>query len=148
MVVRWILFFVLFVETFSFARAVLPPHKNPGYRQPRYITRTSLEWSEIELYSVYKTTADIYYNDSRANYLLYPRESQFRLNQIIPIPQISTIYFELINQNCTTPNLKLDVFLYENVVLTVEPGCVLGVYVEAKDYYYPSFLTGLARRGR
>lgn len=146
MLIRFSLFFILLWESFAFARASLPPHLNPGYRQPRYISRASLEWSELELSSVYKTTADIYYNDSRGSFLLYPKASAFRLNQIIPIPQISTIYFELINQNCTNPNLKLDIFLYENVVLTVEPSCVLGVYVEAKDYYYPSFFEGSRRK--
>lgn len=146
MVIKWSLFFMLLWESLSFAKAVLPPHLNPGYRSPRYVSRASLEWSELELSSVYKTSADVYYNDSRGSFLLYPKASQFRLNQIIPIPQISTIYFELINQNCTNPNLKLDVFIYENVGLTVEPGCVLGVYVEARDYYYPSFFEGARRK--
>lgn len=147
MLIRWSLFFFLIIESLSFARVNLPPHLIPGYRQqPRYTTRASLEWSELELSSVYKTTADVYYTDARGSFLLYPKASAFRLNQIIPIPQISTIYFELIQQNCTNPNLKLDVFIYENVGLTVEPSCVLGVYVEARDYYYPSFFEGARRK--
>lgn len=143
---RYSLLFFLLWESLVFAKAILPPHLNPGYRTPRYASRSAIEWSELELSSIYKTTADIYYNDSRGSFLIYPKNSLFRLNQIIPIPQISTIYFELINQNCTNPNLKLDVFLYENVVLTVEPSCVLGVYVEAKDYYYSSFFEGARRK--
>ena len=130
------------------AKAKLPPRVNPGYTLPhKSINNVDLEWSELELYSVYSSTSDIIYtDDSKLRYLLFPKGSQFRLNQIIPIPQISTIYFELIHQNCTMPSLNLDLFLFKNVVLIVEPGCVLGVYVEAKDYYYPSFLGPLKRK--
>lgn len=139
---------ILLLTSLAQAKAKVPPHLNPGYTLPhKSINKLNLEWSELEQYTVYSSAADIIYtDDSRLRYLVYPKGSQFRLNQIIPIPQISTIYFELIHQNCTMPSLKLDLFLFENVVLIVEPGCVLGVYVEAKDYYYPSFLLPLKRK--
>lgn len=139
---------ILILTSLVQAKAKLPPHLNPGYALPhKSINNVDLEWSELELYSVYSSTSDIIYtDDSKLRYLLFPKGSPFRLNQIIPIPQISTIYFELIHQNCTMPALNLDLFLFKNVVLIVEPGCVLGVYVEAKDYYYPSFLGPLKRK--
>lgn len=120
--------------------ATLPPSRNPEYRPGSYFPRTGLEWSELELNSVYSLTEPIYYTDSRRNnYLLYPANSPFRFNQLIPIPQIRTIYYEFIHQNCPYPNLKLDVFIFKNVAITVEPGCITGIYLETRDYYSPSF---------
>ncbi|MCK6599197.1 MAG: hypothetical protein L6Q37_12600 [Bdellovibrionaceae bacterium] len=104
--------------------------------------RVALEWSDIELYQVYRLSEDLIYSDKRfnRNFVLYRTDEPFRLNNILPLPQIRTIYFELIQQNCVNPNLKLDVFIFKNFALTVEPSCVLGVYVESKDYYKPSLL--------
>ena len=104
--------------------------------------RVALEWSELELYQVYRLNEDLIYSDKRfgRNYVLFKTDESFRLNNILPLPQIRTIYFELIQQNCSNPNLKLDVFIFKIFALTLEPSCVLGVYVESKDYYKPSLL--------
>ncbi|MCB0368069.1 MAG: hypothetical protein KDD45_01190 [Bdellovibrionales bacterium] len=105
-------------------------------------SKSNLDWSDLELNQNYKSASDIIYTEKNKNarYILFSKGTIFQLTDIIPLPSISTIYFELTPKYCTIPNLKLDVFLYSNVVLILEPGCVLGVYVEAKDYYYPSFL--------
>ncbi|MBL7542408.1 MAG: hypothetical protein JNL11_01260 [Bdellovibrionaceae bacterium] len=129
--------------------AALPPSRNPEYRSSKYFPRTGLEWSDLEVSSVYKLTTPIYYTDTaKRRYLIFPAQSPFRFNQLLPLPQIRSFYYEFIHQSCPYPNLKLDIFIFENVVLTIDPGCIMGLYLESRDYYSPSFWSGNKKRLR
>ncbi len=139
------LFFTIsFSSSFSSARTVLPPHLNREYQKP--VKRAALTWDDLELYTVYTLATDITYTDSRGQNVVFKAGSPFRYNDRIPLPEIRSIYFEFIHQNCPTPKLKLDVFIFENLGVTVEPDCVLGLYLEASDYYTPSLFGSQLRR--
>jgi hypothetical protein len=139
-----ILIIFFFSAPFSYSRTVLPPHFNREYQQP--VKRDTLTWDDLELYNVYNLATNINYTDSRGRTILFPAESPFRFNQLIPLPQIRSIYFEFIHQKCPTPKLKLDIFIFENLGITLEPDCIMGVYLEARDYYTTSLFRPPLRR--
>lgn len=140
----FILVTLLFTAGISYSRTVLPPHLNRDYQYP--VKRNTLTWDELELYTVYTLATNITYTDTRGRTILFPAGSPFRFNQLIPLPQIRSIYFEFIHQNCPVPKLKLDVFIFENVGITLEPDCVMGVYLESRDYYTTSLFGPALRR--
>lgn len=138
----FIVIILFFTASFSYSRTVLPPHLNRDYQKP--VKRNTITWDDLELYSVYNLATDILYTESRD--VLFPAGSPFRFNQMIPLPQMRLIYFEFIHQNCPTPKLKLDVFIFENLGITLEPECVMGIYLEASDYYTTSLFRPQLRR--
>ena len=138
-----ILFTIFFAAIFSHSRTVLPPHLNRDYQYP--VKRNTITWDDLELYDVYKLATNITYTDTRGRTVLFAAGSPFRFNQLIPLPQMRLIYFEFIHQHCPTPKLKLDVFIFENLGITLEPDCVMGVYLEASDYYTTSLFASALR---
>lgn len=140
----FIIIIVCLVANISLARTVLPPHLNREYQRPPQ--RSATRWNDLELYSVYTLITPITYTDTKGRSVVFPAGSSFRYIQIIPLPQIRSIYFEFVHQNCPTPKLKLDVFIFENLGVTVELDCVLGLYLEASDYYTPSLFGSSPRR--
>tara|TARA_B110001454_G_C12723292_1_gene436310 strand:+ start:19922 stop:20356 length:435 start_codon:yes stop_codon:yes gene_type:complete len=135
---------LLFTVSFSSARTVLPPHLNHEYQNP--VKRNAIHWDDLELYSVYTLATDITYSDSRGRSVVFKAGSPFRYKDRIPLPEIRAIYFEFIHQKCPTPKLKIDIFIFENLGVTVEPECVLGLYIEASDYYTSSIFGSQLRR--
>ncbi|GEM_PF-1431350 len=141
---KFLILITLFLSaSFSHSRTVLPPHLNREYQYP--VKRNTLTWDDLELYNVYSLATNITYTDARGGVILFPAGSPFRFNQLIPLPQIRSIYFEFIHQKCPTPKLKLDVFIFENLGITLDPECVMGVYLEARDYYTTSLFGPLLR---
>ena len=137
------------LSQYTYAKGSSPFYINDKQMKPIVASkynRTSFDWSDLEVGGTYATNTDIIFTDKIRRYLLYPKNSLFTLTDIIPLTQISTIYFEFTKQSCANPQLKLDVFLFNNFILSVDPNCRFGVYVEAKNYYGPTLLSPLQRR--
>lgn len=100
----------------------------------------SVQWTDLELYSEYKTTQDIVFE----NGFTFPAGEVFELRAMDPltIPGYPMMYLQFHQKNCVNVDQTAELSLLEIgptvVGIDMEEGCNLGMYLEVKDIYSDS----------
>ncbi|MGZ3691752.1 MAG: hypothetical protein ACXVAX_09620 [Pseudobdellovibrio sp.] len=103
-----------------------------------------LNWSDVEAGHKYILTTDIKINET----ITLKKGDAFEYQDLLS-GEVPVLYLTFKNLQCTDPSLKTDDTVLVNpapedhstdrsVGVLLDSDCVVGIYVEPKDYYYPS----------
>ncbi len=103
-----------------------------------------LNWSDIESNHKYVLNTDIKIDEN----LTLKKGDVFLYDELLS-GDVPVLYLTFKNLMCTDPSYKSDEIILVNpspddhtsdrsVGVVVDSDCVVGIYIEPKDYYYPS----------